>query len=280
MGCPYIIGDHIVSGEYYIHSQFDHVINFINKERMLFLVDNSVGAGPISIVVSGVKLPKISRLKITKKFISTNLFKFPKDGSSSYNSALKFTDINWQQLPQNILWWRQALLKLAHPLSLAFLLEKKRLSNFKSSFEKNFAVRMLAGMDALLNHNLALGARTIKGCGFGLTPSGDDFLAGVLFGLNFINNNFGNHIKKNINKINELYRESLGESIMSNTFLHLAKNGWAHEKLKSLLRALVGSNLAEISKYTEILLKTGETSGADLAVGLLVILEAELRIED
>ena len=54
---------------------------------------------------------------------------------------------------------------------------------FASAFEKELARRLSAGVARLAHGDLEGGAAQIKGLGYGLTPSGDDFLAGFLLGM-------------------------------------------------------------------------------------------------
>jgi len=71
-------------------------------------------------------------------------------------------------------------------MSLAFIFDNGRFSHFDSEFEKAFVKRMGDGVKLIWAGQIIRGVKRLKGCGFGLTPSGDDFIAGLLFGLNVI----------------------------------------------------------------------------------------------
>lgn len=265
-------GDNIKCGEYAIHSSFDHVINFISPSQrdMAFLVDEAIGSGPLNIVVTHASLQKILTLKVTPKFIITNLVKVPKISSLIYNSSLEFSDVNTKKIENNILIFRKILLELAHPLSLAFLFDRSRLKNFKPGFEKAFADSIIEGCTTL-NKDIVAGINKIKGRGFGLTPSGDDFIAGFFIGLNFLNKI---HVNKKINKINDLKLAKVlsSENILSNTFIRLAEKGAVNERTKFFLNSLVTGSKDEVFETTKKMLEMGGSSGADLATGIFAAL--------
>ena len=111
--------------------------------------------------------------------------------------------------------------------------------------------------------------KAFKSRGSGLTPSGDDFIAGVLFGLNFlektVNINF-NKIKDNINET------SKSNNIFSNNMLRLAFHAKYFKRLQNFLNAFFYVPLYDIRPAFEQLIAVGDTSGADLLTGFFSII--------
>ena len=117
---------------------------------------------------------------------------------------------------------------------------------------------------------LADGVKMLSGCGFGLTPSGDDFLCGMLVGLHVAGRVCGRDFSK---RIETIYRAAETENFLSKSFLFLAYQGCVDAKLKALLRGLAGGDRAVTRDQAENVISVGETSGADTLTGLYMTLE-------
>jgi hypothetical protein len=120
---------------------------------------------------------------------------------------------------------------------------------------------------------LLQGIRQLKGCGLGLTPAGDDFIAGFLIGLHLLQKLRGTDAQPTADAI---FRAARGKNIFSNTFLDLARQGLLLGYLKDLLVALVSGSEASVRRSSRKLFTVGETSGADLATGLFMTLQSSL----
>ena len=106
--------------------------------------------------------------------------------------------------------------------------------------------------------------------GYGLTPSGDDFITGILVALTLLGK------KHNVSYIelkNKIYENALGENRISNNFLHIANSDFCNQNLKNLLDALSNNDKNKIELYTKNYIDIGETSGADFLTGLYLMYE-------
>ena len=112
----------------------------------------------------------------------------------------------------------------------------------------------------------------MKGCGLGLTPGGDDFIAGLLIGLYVLQKLNKQNLQPNMDAI---FRAAQGDNIFSNTFLDLARRGLLFGRMKDLLLALISGGESPVRKAAERLFAIGETSGADLATGFFMTLRSE-----
>jgi hypothetical protein len=100
-----------------------------------------------------------------------------------YNSRLRVGPLEPAKLEPNLRVLEKLLLESAPARSLAFLIDDRGGRTFASAFEKELARRLSAGVARLAHGDLEGGASEIRGLGYGLTPSGDDFLAGFLLGM-------------------------------------------------------------------------------------------------
>jgi hypothetical protein len=113
----------------------------------------------------------------------------------------------------------------------------------------------------------------LKGCGLGLTPSGDDFIAGLLIGLHVLQKLSGQNLQPTIDAI---FRAARGDNIFSNTFLDLARRGLLFGRIKALLLALISGSRGSVRRAAEALFAVGASSGADLATGLFMTLDGNV----
>jgi Protein of unknown function (DUF2877) len=109
----------------------------------------------------------------------------------------------------------------------------------------------------------AVGA--LAGLGPGLTPSGDDVLAGLLVVLAVAGHD-GRELRRAV--------DGAPTHAISRAFLTWAARGQAVEPVHRLLDALAASDPAAVRRHQEAVLALGHTSGADLLLGLRVGLGA------
>jgi hypothetical protein len=184
-----------------------------------------------------------------------------------YCSKLSLSKVDATIFSKKLELMHTTLPELCNEKSLCFLLDEKRVSNFTSSFEKEFVKRMKLGLNLILKgtmSSLLEGISQIKGCGFGLTPSGDDFIAGLLSGLYLKQEIFGKVYSETRKTI---YEASLGENLISNSYLTLAEKGLFTENFKNLIHSLFHEGKEKLNIYIRRMLNIGETSGADTLVG-------------
>ncbi|OFY88906.1 MAG: hypothetical protein A2236_02280, partial [Bacteroidetes bacterium RIFOXYA2_FULL_33_7] len=235
-------GDKIQEGVYSdIHSVFEKVVNFnFSNDLVVSVVSEEIGNGPFNIVVSNIDFSLIRSIKFFNS-IEINGKLFDKSNIQQYDSGIpkinfKHLDKNWEFIAQK--------LKYSPEKSLAFLLHPEKKMEFSTTFDTQLIKKIETGVENIFNvNNIVSGLKSIKGLGYGLTPSGDDFISGVLTSLNLLeikNNNSYIELK---NKIFETVR---GENRISNNSFYISKENLYSEKLKNLLVALSEQNKNEI----------------------------------
>ncbi len=101
------------------------------------------------------------------------------------------------------------------------------------------------------------------GLGKGLTPSGDDFLCGLIYYLKYTGNNKYDPFKEitdNLSKTN----------VISQNYLISATSGDYTEFVYDYVKALYSEDFDYLSLSTDNLLKFGNSSGGDIAAGVLL----------
>jgi hypothetical protein len=119
---------------------------------------------------------------------------------------------------------------------------------------------------ALEPEAMRIAALPLAGLGPGLTPSGDDFLAGVMLGL---------HAQPLVEDFKaslcgSLFKAAEGRTTrLSLAFLQAARDGMADERWHRLLAALNSGEKQAILIAARTALNYGETSGLDMVCGFL-----------
>lgn len=163
----------------------------------------------------------------------------------------------------------------APPKSLVFLLEPGRKIHFQTDFEKAYCERMIDAKDLIVTGSFLDGVSLMKGCGFGLTPSGDDCIAGMMTGLHVVRL-FNGRATFDM-PVDRLLDTALGENPLSNAFLKAAAAGRVDEKQKRLLESLCHDGIDMLLTHASRIMATGETSGADWLTGLVIGIQLEKR---
>lgn len=265
------VGDRVKSGTYRLHSRFHHAANYFNSSAFVVLADRSVGSGPISIVVEG-EILEVDDITVEADawLLGGRRYAF----GPRYDSSLPPEPVNTVMIP----FLADHLRARAPPKSLVFLLDEARAANFRPGFEQNVVKQIRDGARRLLEGDWAQGAQLLRGCGFGLTPSGDDFLAGFLIAghLTAPSVSEGNIL---LAHAHSYIMAAANENSLTHAFLALAAEGRVNEAMKCLLVALGGTDAEAARSAADRVLAHGETSGADILTGLVLGMQKGMNIQ-
>ncbi|MBP7829388.1 MAG: DUF2877 domain-containing protein [Kiritimatiellae bacterium] len=271
------VGDRVEAGAYRLHSRFKTVTNYRleagrPRPAVLCLVTPAVGSGPINVVVEG-EFPEADSVVLESDVLMLDGRRSPL--GPRYDSALP----EGPPAPAMVEALTRHLRAAAHPKSLAFLLDESRAANFRPGFEQNMAKQIRDGARLLLGADPAQGARLLRGCGFGLTPAGDDLLAGALIASHLAGptrhpergKGFPSPAPGSLwRSLAALGMTGSSGTLLSDAFLALAAEGRVNEPVKQLLAALVGADTEAMPSCADRVLAHGETSGADILTGLVL----------
>jgi len=265
------LGDRLERGHHALLARHERAANYGGPAGLLSVVTREVGAGPVNVVVTGGSVPEADSVRVGDGAVWIGGRRFGREAARVYVSDVRAPGIDAREplalAGLDVL--ENVLRDEAPSRSMAFLLDAGRIGEFRTPFELRLARRLAAGARALCSGDVVSGARRLRGCGFGLTPSGDDFLCGVMTGLNAMDARGGGRFGASIREINTAAE---GGDVMVRTFRDLAAAGRAHSSVRSLIRALERGDGEAIVEATRRLLAHGATSGADLAVGLALVL--------
>jgi len=266
-------GDSIPEGDYRLHSAFANAINFRKGKLIVSLVPPRTGAGPLNVVLR--QLPSgASRLRSSRFYFYIDENRLRKDPESLYSSSVpRLSGVEPERVFGNVLEFARQLARLAPPRSLAFIFEPELEKDFSRTFDTHMLARFKKGVGYFRAGNYARGARTLRGLGIGLTPSGDDFLCGLMAGYRFARTNlrFETTMKLELVSLN-----AEGNNLISNNFLRASYEGKVNAKVRRLMIALAGRSRAELAAAAKAAVESGHTSGADFCAGLAFALIQEL----
>ena len=281
------IGDQVAEGEFAFHSRFNRAANFTHNGHLISVVDEQIGAGPLNIVVRDLNARQVEGiptpsgpsvcgawgrapslpLVITANTVVFEGRRFCYTTGQRYDSGVDVPAYNPGLFRRNLSVLAELLRDKSPPTSLAFLLDEKRIRNFRPGFERSFAGRIKCSVQQVFNGRLLDGIRGLRGCGLGLTPSGDDFIAGLLVALNLLQKM---HEEDSRHIADAIFQTAKGTNVFSNTFLDLARRGLLFGRMKDLVSSLTRGNADGVRRATRRLFAIGESSGADLATGFFM----------
>ncbi len=306
------MGDCISPGEYLLHSRFTKAANFFNRADgyLATVVTPSVGNGPANLVVAGFQ-PKEARalIVLSAGHVHLNGLELV-DTTRIFRSRLVPEQWEHNFLVAAIAHLERCLVNLASPESLVFLLYNDNdtaagmgtPASFsapptlpKATFKELVKNRLRQGVDTIFSPQsgehkqgwpgtaddvqaVIRGVEMIEGLGWGLTPCGDDFVAGMLAALTVWSP------RPLVQPLLERLRQHVGtrrsnHNPLTRAFLTMAAGGYFFEKMHTLTDALAARDRSQIELATSDLLAHGETSGADMATGFLLTLKHLAQVE-
>lgn len=260
-------GDLITTGEYGIQTRFKNHINFSSRGKLLTLTDRLEDAGPLNLVMNSLDFAPPRNLVVKSDSIKFNQRTLYFHKTGKYNSNLEITFQEFGNILAVLDHLQKFVLEKGSTASLKYLLQDRDPIS-SGAFQKELLKTVRKGFHVLLAGNINRGVAGIKGRGFGLTPSGDDLLTGLLYGLHLIQ-----FQGINLNKLRStILAASCTENLISRNYLRLAFLGSYFADLKRLILAIISGDFRVIDRNLSLYLRKGETSGSDLMTGLLLAL--------
>lgn len=231
-------GDRIRPGTHAVRARFARSVLLLDGEgRALFVVDRSIGPGPLNLVVADPGAFVAGESLVVPRRAASPLFdsSLPRLAPEPRARLLRILET---ALPRHAP--PDSLVTLFRPSGAPPRLQASRDALFRRAFAQFAAGR------------LAAGARLVRGCGEGLTPSGDDFLCGWMLAL---------RLRRRTAPLPAILSAALGRNPVSNAFLEMAAQGRVNIAAKRLLQAPSAARVKQVCAF-------GHTSGADLLCGL------------
>ncbi len=276
--CGFCAGDRIADGFYHLHSRFDRAANFIGVPGLVCLVDASLGAGPNTLTLDSTLRNASDSMSIRFPIMRLGDVSIDLSGFTIYDSRIKPLKQDRVLVRSHIARLRLSLLLHAPrpslPQHLRCVRDARsciRRSTFDTYLSTAFT-RIASGIRLLSDDRLVEGLNRIAGCGPGLTPSGDDFIAGWLTGLHVATLWFDHDEPDRIRLIRNTV--SSGNPIVEDQF-RFAAEGRVCEPMKELLMSLDAPDETMIDRSVRRICGRGASSGADFLAGFLFTFDQE-----
>lgn len=216
------------NGCYRLHSAFDRVLNYLNADMdLVSLVTPGIGLGPGRVICDQLPRPPPETIEVSSSDILVGTERIKRARLPPYDPRLELMATpSAADLSRRI----QLLLTLLPKAHLTALLDanvtRDATSPGGTPSEQLFFNAMATGIDQLMKEDYSGGARSLKGLGYGLTPSGDDVLCGFMYALSC-------RTPKPQDVLDAILHASLGNNPLSNHFLRCAHDGHYFQPFKS-----------------------------------------------
>jgi hypothetical protein len=245
-------------------------VNYTCGRALLSLVAEEAGNGPVNAVFRGPLPADRDYCTVGEGTLHVGELAFEVPEERMYVSTLPAYAADPAALARNLACFSRIVKRESHPLSFAFLLDRRRERYFVSSFERALLDRVMEGWTLMRGGDVRCGARLLIGTGHGFTPSGDDFITGFLSGLFSVQWYF----HEDVAEAREAVRCAGGTgNPVSDSSIRHAMSGHFSEKGKALLIALFRGGASTVEETALKVLSVGETSGADFSTGLVCALQ-------
>lgn len=241
------------------------MLNFIHGFRVISVTDASVCSGPLRICLRDIGIDSITRVRVSPDEIIVNDdYRIPVEETRRYDSRLPMTLPSRGTLKREIALLKDLLLTNAASESLACVLNGGMKQGSGTPFDEALRNIVHSGYEKLCIGDISSAVIAFRGSGFGLTPSGDDFLIGLLLGLGVR----AISEKKNLHKTRAfIYDGSLANNMLVNTLLYQSMQKRPDENWRDLILALSGQK-GLVAAALDVIAQ-GASSGADTLTGFI-----------
>ena len=293
-----------------VHSIFNNACNIEFKEKLITILTKDKIIAPMSIVIDNQEGFDFKKLKINSnsKFVFTDefiicsnfTFKVNLKNVKIYDPNIKGIDnyIEEEILLKNLIKMKDILfeygkLDFFYPLiadiknsinnELVYklrIINPEKLSNGLSLknndksylFIKDKFIEFLKAIISFDISNIEDYASNIIGFGFGLTPSIDDFISGLMISIIYLGDYYNLDIKNIYKFNNKLITKSISKTtkVSSEMLINSAK-GAISRGIKLLMTTLLSDDDdVRITNDLKRVISFGETSGSDMAFGIYI----------
>jgi len=269
-----VFGDVLPTGVFKLHSRFRRVSNFASVDGdMVFVTDDPMLMAGHAIQLSQNIFREAEALTITEEFVSTGGRLIHRKDHPVYSSCVSFAGIDFNDFETRL---NQLPADYGHLFpedSFLYVLDPERCRLISGAFDQQLARRILDGAELLLAGQVENGVSLLSGSGKGLTPSGDDFVAGLLYAMHYLGAKNRLCMDK---RARQLFDISKGNNLLVNSFLWHAMNHNYFQTLKNFVYSCTRSGC--VSQALIALLALGATSGADLLSGYIFGIQHRIGI--
>jgi hypothetical protein len=245
-----------------VYSRHERVLNFVKEDIVVSLCKAGIPGSIYRISGFPDTLSGIRTIEITSARLVVN-------GDSCYlmrsTAVQPITPVpaDLSLLHSRLCHCERILEAQAAETSIPNLLKtpEQKLTTFDVALKDSFA----QGLELFAAADIEKAAAKFRGLGYGLTPSGDDFLRGMLLALSWL-------MQEQKNRLSELHRQlycaSRAKDLLINTLLYQARDLQPSDDWMALLCALPDPQ-QDLSSIIRLIFAQGASSPADELFGFL-----------
>ncbi|TVR41979.1 MAG: DUF2877 domain-containing protein [Bacteroidia bacterium] len=270
----FVFGDVLPTGVFKLHSRFRRVSNFSSVDGdMVFVTDDPMLMAGQGIQVATNILLVSEAVSITKESVTIGDRIIHRKDHPVYTSYVSFEGLDFNDFETRLIQLPEDRGYLFPDDSLLYVLDPARCRFVSGAFERKLADQILDGAEHLRTGRMEKGVALLSGAGKGLTPSGDDFLAGLLYAMHYLG--FKNRLCMDT-QARQLFDISKGNNLLVNSFLWHAMNYNYFQTLKNFVYSCTRCGCGYRALID--LLSVGATSGADLLTGYIFGIQYRIGI--
>lgn len=250
-----------------LHSIFNHAINFVdNGDYIITVLNEYYPIGPQTVILSREDFHAIKALNLNRETVYDfrSIIDIKHAGKIEFRVRGKVVPPSYEEADRNIQYFENILMKKGNKAGLLS----------KGNIYADYAAPSLEGF----RQNLSCGSIReaaeslchIVGLGPGLTPSGDDFILGLL--ASFYQSYYAFGINESFIKImlELILNKVKGKTtLVSYNMLRLGAKGKYSEWVESMAFSILYGSKSDIEKSFQSMMKIGSTSGSDMGAGML-----------
>lgn len=276
----------IVNSKYsgFVHSLFDRAVNIqsIEDEELYTIAYCEMDNGPNTLVIDISSFKKLDLAVNDHVYVENKVLYVEGKLGISVDHAEKWEGIlppypnDEEKLKINLVKMKEYI--EIHGKCGGMKRNVNSINIFEGEMSKMLAERSRALVCEFSNHRMSNALKYavgIIGLGPGLTPSGDDFLVGLITAINMKNCPYQSY--KVFGKQVVSMAKNLTNDI-SYMALKKASNGKVRESIICLVNSLLNGNEKELILSLNNVLNIGSSSGTDIALGLVCGLEANIKV--
>ncbi|MFP4343751.1 MAG: DUF2877 domain-containing protein [Anaerolineales bacterium] len=258
--------------------RFRRTVDLLVGEELLALVLPDVGNGPFHVVVEALpprSLPQTLTLQLEGELLTLGAWRcrLP-DPLSPWDPRPSWSEVRFQ--PENL---KHLLLLLAKEVPAK---GSSPFDGLPGGEEVPQVTALRCALESGDREAVVAAAELLAGWGPGLTPSGDDFLAGVMLALHYLGSSATKSDTLAPATVSDfayaLYEAAAPRTNrVSRAFLAAARDGLADERWHRLLQTVSGKDTRALRLAVRDVLAFGATSGRDMLGGFLWLLRQRLQ---
>ena len=263
----------------HVFSSFERSCNLIDEQgRFIAIVHNTIGNGPFAMVLEELPLSLEQMLSVgapvvvDKNSLTVNTTTIDFSGAILWSARL-----DWDypkdcphHFQKNIRDLYLTVQNNASDGSLSPMLWSTTDNiGYVGTKLAESAQQLYRGIVSSNIQKIYVSAANMAGLGVGLTPSGDDFLIGVMYALWAIFD------RKDAARWSRTIADaaSCRTTMLSGAMLQESANGHASEHWHALVDVLCKENVTDVTRACLDILSLGHTSGADMLAGFLLSID-------